>query len=111
MYSNNKEQLELTAQQLAQLVWSKGEAYGDSITSSKQILKIFYPTGISTTDYDKVLIIVRVIDKLQRIVQGAKGQENPWRDVAGYALRMLVQGDQNESLNLQRPKNNSIEGN
>ena len=102
MYSNNKEHLELIAQQLAQLVWSKGEAYGDSITTSASIMHILYPASIPPNDYYKALALVRVIDKLCRIANGAIGQENPWQDIAGYALRMLAQEEVilNENSNL-----------
>lgn len=100
MYNNNKEHLELIAQQLAQLVWSKGEAYGDSITVSTQILQILYPTGIPSSEYHKALILIRVLDKLCRVVNTYTDQENPWQDIAGYALRMLAQEVSNESSNL-----------
>lgn len=72
---------------VGRLVSEKQAAYGDSFGKSGQIMAIFYPNGIPPEKLDDSLTIVRVIDKLFRIAtdRDALG-ENPWRDVAGYAL-------------------------
>jgi hypothetical protein len=72
---------------VAALVKEKQLAYGDSFGKSGQILRILYPLGISHEQMDQALTIVRVLDKLFRIVtdRDALG-ESPWADVIGYAL-------------------------
>lgn len=76
---------------IGELVQRKNAAYGDSFRKSADILKLLYPQGIRTDQYRDLLAIVRILDKLSRIGtdKDAFG-ENPWRDVSGYALLMLV---------------------
>lgn len=78
------------AQSLAQLVQTKQQAYGDSFKKVGQIMAILYPDGVKPGGFDDALALVRVLDKIVRIVT-ANGEkdalgENPWRDIAGYAL-------------------------
>ena len=72
---------------IGELVQSKNAAYGDSFSKSGDILAILYPNGVATNQYEDMLAITRVIDKMFRIAtdRDALG-ESPWRDVAGYAL-------------------------
>jgi len=71
---------------IGNLVAKKQEEYGDSFHRCGKILKILYPNGISSDQYIDALGIVRVIDKLFRIANGKKGNENPWMDISGYGL-------------------------
>lgn len=82
--------LEGIAAELAALVQRKSAAYGDSVTRSGEIMRILYPDGIPVTAYRDALLVVRVLDKLSRIAtdRDAFG-EDPWGDVAGYALRAV----------------------
>lgn len=88
----NKAIYEHEAQDIANLVLAKKQAYGEhSLEQVNDIIKILYPTGISSEDYSKVLIIVRLLDKVTRLVTAHhKDKEDAWKDIAGYALRMLV---------------------
>lgn len=75
------------------LVANKQKQYGDSFTKTGHIMRILYPEGIPVEAVDGALTVVRVLDKLNRIAT-AKGNpdlggENPWQDVAGYALLEL----------------------
>lgn len=72
---------------IGELVSTKQKAYGDSFAKSEDILRILYPNGISTKQYEDVLTLVRIIDKLFRIAtdKDALG-ENPYVDIAGYAI-------------------------
>jgi hypothetical protein len=71
------------------LVDKKQRAYGRSFDRSGQILGILYPRGIEPVQYDDLLAMVRIIDKLFRIATDKKAMgESPWTDVAGYALLM-----------------------
>ena len=75
------------ADAVAKLVTEKNIAYGNSFAETYDFLILLYPTGIQPEQYDDMLTIVRVWDKLKRIAthKDALG-ENPWRDVMGYAL-------------------------
>jgi hypothetical protein len=76
---------------LGALVDRKQAAYGDSFGRSGAVLRVLYPDGISVDQYDDVLSVVRVIDKLFRIAtdRDAMG-ESPWQDIAGYGLLSSV---------------------
>ena len=73
--------------EIGELVERKNKAYGDSFAKSGDILRILYPNGLEPDQYDDVLAIVRIIDKLFRIAtdRDALG-ENPWEDICGYSL-------------------------
>lgn len=70
------------------LLKEKNAAYGNSVESSGAIIKALYPSGVSVEQYDDFLVIVRILDKFSRIAKGNKKAfgEDPWKDVAGYAL-------------------------
>lgn len=73
------------------LVDGKQRQYGDSFGRAGEVLRVLYPAGIASHQFDDALAVVRVVDKLFRIAQrGADGRdlggESPWRDVAGYGL-------------------------
>lgn len=69
------------------LVDEKNVSYGDSFHEAGRIMRILYPGGIELHQYDDILAIVRIIDKLFRIAnqKGALG-ENPFEDIAGYGI-------------------------
>ncbi len=75
------------ASEIACVVSLKQIAYGDSFHRSEAVLKALYPHGIDLPQYQDMLCIVRIIDKLFRIAtdKDALG-ESPYRDIAGYAL-------------------------
>ena len=76
---------------LAELVTKKQVAYGDSFGQSKRIIEVLYPKGVLPEQYEDVLAMVRVIDKLFRVANKKfVFDENPWQDIAGYALLSLV---------------------
>lgn len=74
-------------QKIGKLVDGKNHAYGDSFRLSGSILKVLYPKGVKPEQYDDMLAVVRVIDKIFRIAtdRNALG-EDPWEDIAGYAI-------------------------
>lgn len=77
------------AAKIGALVDLKQKAYGDSFGKAPKILRVLYPNGIMTDQYEDVLAIVRILDKFSRIAtdKDALG-ENPWQDIAGYAILM-----------------------
>jgi hypothetical protein len=65
----------------------KQAAYGDSFGKSGNVLREFYPEGVRPDQFDDMLAIVRIVDKLFRIAtnKDALG-ESPYRDITGYGL-------------------------
>lgn len=87
MEDTKKSSYELIGQEIGKLVDEKNKAYGDSFHKSGEILKIFYPSGISIEQYDDMLYLIRVIDKQFRIATSKKAfGENPAKDIAGYSI-------------------------
>ena len=77
---------------LAELVTKKQVAYGDAFGQSKRIIEVLYPKGIATDQYQDALAVIRVIDKLFRVANRKWAtDEDPWQDIAGYALLSVVQ--------------------
>jgi hypothetical protein len=78
---------EKLGKELGKLVADKQLAYGDSFGKSGNVLRELYPNGISIEQYDDVLTIARIVDKLFRIAtqKDAYG-ESPYKDAAGYCL-------------------------
>jgi len=79
------------AQRIASLVTEKQAAYGDSFGRSAAVLRELYPNGIKPDQYDDLLTIARVLDKLFRIANDkGYGGESPWADINGYSLLALA---------------------
>ena len=82
---------------LAELITKKQVAYGDSFGQSKRIIEALYPNGITPEQYQDALAIIRIIDKLFRIANKKFAfEENPWQDIAGYALLSFIQQMDNQ---------------
>jgi hypothetical protein len=83
----SRAEYEKIGQEIGKLVEEKQAAYGNSFGKSGAVLRILYPEGISPSQYDDALAVVRIIDKLFRIAhdKGYAG-ESPYRDIAGYGL-------------------------
>ena len=81
---------------LGALCDEKNAAYGDSFKRTGEIMRILYPTGIQPSQFDDALAVTRVMDKLFRIAtrKDAFG-ENPWADIAGYAILSVARDDKN----------------
>jgi len=82
-----KKVFEIIGNDVGKLVQRKNEAYGDSFSKSQQILEILYPNGVKIDEYQDMLALVRVIDKMFRIAtnKDALG-ESPWTDICGYSI-------------------------
>lgn len=74
------------AEQIGETVTAKNKVYGNSFGKSRDFIKLLYPDGIRPDQYDDVLLLARIFDKLVRIATGAKDEENPYFDIAGYAV-------------------------
>ena len=77
-------QYENIALKIGQLVESRQSTYGDSFGKSGKILEIMYPNGIEVSQYNELLSIVRILDKLFRLSQGQL--KDTYEDICGYAI-------------------------
>ena len=79
-------------------VATKQKAYGNSFGKAGDVLRILYPDGLNPEQYDDVLAVTRIIDKLFRIAtdKDALG-ESPYRDIAGYGILGAMKGKHNGS--------------
>jgi len=86
--------------EIGEMLEKKQDAYGDSFTTSPEIIKIWLrkyenPDGTYTIPkslVDEMLTIVRIVDKLSRVMSNPDGDkmgENPYKDIAGYCLLKL----------------------
>ncbi len=88
-----------TGKNIGVMLGEKRKAYGDNLSNAGKFLKILYPDGIPSDAYSEVLVMVRVLDKMVRLANkhrdntGWEDQENPWIDVAGYAIAILYDKD------------------
>jgi len=75
---------------LSAIVSAKNHQYGDSAQRAGAIIATLFPDGIRPSQYEDVLLMVRVVDKLCRLSVARdgvdRGGESPWTDIAGYAL-------------------------
>lgn len=73
--------------EIGKLVDEKNESYGSSYAHSSKIIQQLYPNGVQPHQYQDMLVVVRIIDKLFRIAnrKDAFG-ESPWKDIAGYGI-------------------------
>tara|TARA_Y100000385_G_C12812469_1_gene516691 strand:+ start:181 stop:474 length:294 start_codon:yes stop_codon:yes gene_type:complete len=79
---------------VGQLVLAKQTAYGDSFGRSGECLRQMFPQGIKQNQYDDLLTIARILDKLFRIANDPKAfDENPWQDIVGYGLLAMKRHD------------------
>lgn len=100
-----KKDYEKKALEVARLVKAKSIAYGNSISKTAKVLEIMYGDSIPKECYGDLHYIVRIFDKLSRLTQGDKMafDEDPWFDIAGYALNRLVsEGDLSDRVSSRR---------
>lgn len=82
------------AQEIAAITEQKNQAYGNSYHRCHVMLTELWPDGVPVSDYKKLLAVARIIDKLFRIANDENAfSEDPWRDIAGYAILMSSNED------------------
>ena len=75
--------------EIGRLVDKKQRAYGRAFDHAGEVIARIYPSGIRPNQYGDLLAMVRILDKFFRIAADKKAMdEDPWRDVAGYAILM-----------------------
>lgn len=78
------------ATKIGELLEKKNAAYGNAFENTAKVLKILYPEGLKPAQYQDLLTVTRIIDKLFRIAnQKDAFGEDPWSDIAGYAILSL----------------------
>lgn len=81
---------EAMGRKIGSIVDQKNKAYGNSFQNAGRIMEVLFPSGIPKEKLDLALVLVRVIDKLGRIANEQHAfNEDPWLDIAGYAILML----------------------
>lgn len=76
--------------EIGELLLKKNTAYGNSFEKAEDILKVLFPDGVPLEKYQDFLTVTRIIDKLFRIATDKNAfSEDPWRDIAGYAILSL----------------------
>lgn len=84
-------ELEHLGAELGAMCTEKERAYGRTVHAVTEIVGVLYPDGIRPDQYDDVLLVARIADKLCRIASrgpaGADlGGESPYDDIVGYGL-------------------------
>lgn len=75
------------SREIGTLLNKKQQAYGNSFNEIPQVLRLMYPRGLRPDEFDNILCIARILDKLWRIARNNDPfGESPWKDIAGYAL-------------------------
>jgi hypothetical protein len=83
---------------IGELVQKKQKAYGDSFGKAGECLRQMYPNGIKPSQYDDLLTVTRILDKLFRIANDPTAfEENPWQDVAGYSMLSIKRYNKKKS--------------
>jgi hypothetical protein len=87
MTTDHSENIKKIAREIGELTAEKNAAYGNSVATSTEVLRLLYPDGVKPKQYRDMLLVARVLDKLSRIAnrKDAFG-ESPWRDIAGYGV-------------------------
>ncbi len=73
--------------EIGKIVDEKNKAYGNSFDLAGSFLKLLWPNGCPPEQFDDLLAMARMFDKMKRIAtdKDAFG-ENPYADLAGYSL-------------------------
>lgn len=85
---------EQVALSIAKLVEKKQIQYGNSFSFSYEVMKVLYPNGMTIEQMSDALVVIRIIDKLFRIANGNKGNEDAFSDIVGYGLLSVVRNKQ-----------------
>lgn len=82
---------------IGRIVSEKNKAYGDSFNQSYRILEVLYPEGIRVDQYQDMLSVTRIIDKLFRIANNKEAfGENPYQDITGYGILGVARGPKSD---------------
>ena len=103
---SKKNLFSILGEDVGKLVYDKQLAYGDSFGRSGECLRQMFPEGIKPSQYDDLLTIARILDKLFRLANDPSAfAENPYQDIVGYALLGMNRHKCSNSLVLGDPPN------
>jgi len=82
-----REKIINAANNVGKITAEKNLAYGNSFAQSGKVLEILFPDGVKPEQYQDILLVARILDKLFRIAND-KGafNEDPFLDLAGYGI-------------------------
>ena len=80
---------------IGKLCDEKNVSYGDSINFTKKVLQESFPDGVPRERYGEVFILIRILDKVNRIFNNrelpGESQRDSAADIAGYAIRLYAE--------------------
>lgn len=93
-FENYKDDVKLLFENIWNLLIEKQKSYGDTYSVVPHVLELLLiekkdENGnylLNSTDINNLLTIVRILDKLFRIVNGNNGNEDAWDDILGYCI-------------------------
>ena len=87
------------AHEIGNLTADKNAAYGNSVATVDACLKVFFPSGVPTRKYQHAMLFTRILDKMMRIATNETAfGENPYRDIAGYAIMGALINNEQEVI-------------
>lgn len=89
-------QLEKIVEPFPAFLAEKAEKYGEAFENCGDFLRLVFPEDVQPKDYEKLLYVTRVYDKLCRIAKGAESEENPVKDILGYSMLELLRNEKHE---------------
>ncbi len=94
MSDNSSPDYEAIGSAIGTLLTEKQACYGNAFEKTGDVLKILYPNGMQPYQYAELLALIRVLDKIFRISNLPEDKkdlmgEEPWKDIAGYAILSL----------------------
>lgn len=83
----NKNNIQEMAEKIGKITAEKNIAYGSAFAESGKILSILFPLGVKPDQYQDLLLVTRILDKLFRIANDRDAfNEDPYMDISGYGL-------------------------
>ncbi len=91
------------ATRVGELVDEKNEKYGNSFDLAGEFLKLLWPNGCPVEQYDDLLAMTRIFDKMKRIATDCDAfGESPYQDLVGYGLLALNRVEKKKELQKQK---------
>lgn len=82
-----KNNIQEMAEKIGRITAEKNIAYGSAFAESGKILEILFPNGVKPEQYQDLLLVTRILDKLFRIANDRDAlNEDPYMDISGYGL-------------------------
>jgi len=97
MIMNRSKAIVEVAEQIGKFISQKNESYGSAYGFVNKILRDLYAEKVEPNQYLDFVMIARVLEKISRISHHKQAfGEDPWKDIAGYALCRIAEEKTNE---------------